>query len=216
MENDAETASTDAESEIAKKAAERIDPLLNLLNVPNIEINKDEIRKYFILMWESEKGEDLDPDEQILNTVGLFIYYSHNILSDQNIKPDKGREYILEALTKWMEPETEKYVQEEKATDDPFKAFVENNIPRVDERYSWRNFLLDHKKSDEKEWTYKMKKCWFYDFFIRFGRPDYIKTACAFDQIPAEARKDYVDLKLQNLFAKLGSTCQFAYKPAKK
>ena len=61
-----------------------------------------------------------------------------------------------------------------------------------------------------------MKKCWFAQFFIRFGRKDYIETACMFDKIPSEARKDYVDLKLNNLFAQLGSLCQFKYTPAKK
>jgi hypothetical protein len=60
-----------------------------------------------------------------------------------------------------------------------------------------------------------MKKCWFSQFFIRFGRTDYIQTACGFDKIPWEARKDYVDLKLSNLFAQLGAVCQFDYKPAK-
>ena len=80
-----------------------------------------------------------------------------------------------------------------------------------------RNYAIyKHKKSDEKQWVYKMKKCWFAEFFIRFGRVDYIQTACEFDKIPWEDRKEYVDLKLSNLFANLGSLCQFDYKPKKE
>ena len=60
-----------------------------------------------------------------------------------------------------------------------------------------------------------MKKCWFAEFIIRFGRTDYIQTACEFDKIASEARQDYVDLKLSNLFAQLGSICQFDYKHKK-
>ena len=43
-----------------------------------------------------------------------------------------------------------------------------------------------------------------------------IETACLFDQIPWEERQDYVDLKLNNMFSKLGKFCQFSFKPAKK
>jgi hypothetical protein len=60
-----------------------------------------------------------------------------------------------------------------------------------------------------------MKQCWFATFFIRFGRTDIIQTACNFDSIPSEARQDYVNLKLTNTFAKLGSFCQFKYTPKK-
>ena len=86
----------------------------------------------------------------------------------------------------------------------------------MDKTYIWKHFLLEHKKADEKNWVYKMKKCWFAEFFIRFGRTDLIQSACAFDKIPFEAREDYVDLKLSNLFAQLGQLCQFDYKPKKE
>ena len=76
--------------------------------------------------------------------------------------------------------------------------------------------MIEHKKANDRGWNYKMKQCWFAQFFIRFGRVDYIETACGFDKIPWEARQDYVDLKLSNLFAKLGTLCQFKYTPAKK
>ena len=75
--------------------------------------------------------------------------------------------------------------------------------------------MPDVKKASDVEWNFKFKKCWFAQFFIRFGRIDYIQTACEFDKIPWKAREDYVDLKLTNLFAKLGTLCQFKYTPAK-
>jgi hypothetical protein len=115
-----------------------------------------------------------------------------------------------------LKPELDKMVAAEKASDNPFKTFVEQSLPKVDDVYSWRHFQLDHKKNDATEWNYKMKQCWFATFFIRFGRTDIIQTACNFDSIPSEARQDYVDLKLTNTFAKLGSFCQFKYTPKKE
>ncbi len=138
------------------------------------------------------------------------------MLDDYNINAIKARGIITQALKDWMEPDIQKQVEEEKATDNPFKAFVDKNAPRVDEVYTWRHFQLETKKADETEWNYKMKSCWFAQFFIRLGRTDYIPTACEFDRIPAEARTDYVNLKLSNTFAKLGNYCQFRYTPVKK
>ena len=211
-----ENAASQPDQEFARKARERVEPLLTHLDTGDHEIEKDKIKTHFIQLWEFEDGENLSPEDQYLTTIALFMYTSHNHLDDANIRIDKARELITQALASWMKPELDKIISAEKATENPFKTFVDTNVPRIDEIYTWRNFLLDHKTTSDTEWTYKMKKCWFAQFFIRFGRVDYIETACMFDKIPSEARKDYVDLKLNNLFAKLGSLCQFKYTPAKK
>lgn len=195
--------------------AARIDSLLAHLNVPETAIDKDKIRTMFLQMWEFENADALSPDLQYMTTVCLFIYYSHNALDDYNIRMDVARGHIVNALRKWLAPELEKSIAEEKASTNPFKSFVENNVTKIEDNYSWENFLLTRQKADEKQWSYKMKKCWFAEFFIRFGRWEFIETACMYDKIPSEARKDYVDLKLQNLFAKLGTSCQFTYTPKK-
>ncbi len=196
-------------------AESRVNPLLDHLNVEGAEVDKSKIRDLFIQLWDFEDAENLSPENQYLTTVGLFIYTSHNILDDHNIRMDRIRQAITQAFEQWKKPELEKMVAAEKASDNPFKAFVDSNLPLVDEIYTWENFRLDHKQADEKQWAYKMEKCWFKDFFVRFGRVDYIETACMFDQIPLNARKDYVDLKLSNMFRKLGKVCKFDYKPAK-
>ena len=199
-----------------EKTGQRIDPILEHLEVEGAEVDKDLIRKRFIDIWEYEKGDELDEEEQYLTTVAAFIYNAHNVLDDANIRMDKAREAIVSALAAWKKPQRDKMIEKEKASDNPFKSFVENHQPEVDETHVWKHFLLEHKKADEKNWVFKMKKCWFAAFFIRFGRTDYIETACGFDKIPWEARQDYVDLKLSNLFAQLGTICQFDYKPAKE
>ena len=196
--------------------AERIEPILAHLKVDGTNIDLDKIRTHFSQLWNFEQADKLEEYEQNLTLVALFIYSCHNVLDDYNINMIKAREIITAALTAWKAPEVQKQVDEERATDNPFKAFVENNAPRIDDVYSWRHFQLNTKKADEKEWNYKMKSCWFSQFFIRFGRADFIATACNFDSIPAEARTDYADLKLSNTFAKLGTYCQFRYTPAKK
>lgn len=193
----------------------RVNPILDHLSVEGVEFDKSKIRDLFVQLWEFEDGDNLSPEKQYLTTVGLFIYTCHNILDDYNIRMDRIRKAILQAFEKWKQPELEKMVAEEKASANPFKAFVDSNLPLVDEVYTWENFRLDHKQTDEKQWAYKMENCWFKNFFVRFGRVDYIETACMFDQIPANARKDYVDLTLNNLFRKLGKVCKFDYKPVK-
>jgi len=210
MNENTETVQTDSES-----VGQRIDPILEHLEIEDADIDKSLIRKRFIDIWEYEKGNDLDEEEQYLTTVAAFIYNAHNVLDDANIRMDKARLSIIMALTAWKKPERDKMIEKEKASENPFKTFIENHQPEVDKTHVWEHFLLEHKKADEKNWVYKMKKCWFAEFFIRFGRTDYIKTACEFDKIAAEARQDYVDLKLSNLFAQLGSICQFDYKPKK-
>lgn len=213
MENNSENTDQALDPESRKRIIQKIDPFLEFLNVEGVEIDKDKIRDHFVQLWEYENGDSLEPEEQYLTTIGVIIYAAHNALDDYNINVKRSREHIKEAFRAWLAPELEKMVAEEKATENPFKTFVEKGVPRVDDIYTWRHFFLDTKKQDEKEWSYKMGKCWFASFFIRFGRTDYIQTACEFDSLPAEARSDYIDLKLQNGFAKLGTSCKFSYTP---
>ena len=202
--------------EIREKAGKRVDPILKYLDVENTEVDKNVIREKFIDIWEYENGNSLSKEEQYMTLIASFIYTAHNVMDEANIRIDKARDSITSALSKWTEPNRAKLIEKEKASENPFKTFVENHQPQVDDSYPWRHFLLEHKKADEKQWVYKMKKCWYAEFFIRFGRVDYIQTACAFDKIPWENRKEYVDLKLSNLFANLGTLCQFDYKPKKE
>ncbi len=201
--------------ETVQKASERIETILAHLKVVEAEVDLDKIRTHFDQLWEFEKGDELEPEEQYLTTIALFIYTSHLTLDDYNINVKRARGYITEAFRGWLKPETDKMIAAEKASDNPFKAFVDQSVPKVDDVYTWRHFLLEHKKSDETGWTYKMKQCWFATFFIRFGRTDIIQTACDFDSIPSEERQDYVNLKLTNTFAKLGTFCEFKYTPKK-
>ena len=200
-------------AETRENSGKRVDPILEYLDVENTEVDKSIIRKRFIDIWEYENGDNLSEEEQHMTLVAAFIYNAHNVMDEANIRIDRAREAIITALSKWTLPNREKLIEKEKTSKIPFKTFVENHQPEVDNTHTWRHFLLEHKKADEKQWVYKMKKCWFAEFFIRFGRVDYIQTACEFDKIPWEARKEYVDLKLSNLFANLGTLCQFDYKP---
>jgi hypothetical protein len=201
--------------EAVQRACERIEPILAHLKVVEADVDLDKIRTHFDQLWEYEKGDELSPEEQYLTTIALFIYTAHGALDDYNINVKRAREYVTEAFRGWLKPENDKMVAEEKASDNPFKTFVDQSLPKVDDVYTWRHFQLEHKQNDETGWTYKMKQCWFATFFIRFGRTDIIQTACNFDSIPSEARQDYVNLKLTNTFAKLGTFCQFKYTPKK-
>ncbi len=213
MSEENETNQDTALAETRENAGKRVDPILEYLDVENTEVDKSIIRKRFIDIWEYENGDNLSEEEQYMTLVAAFIYNAHNVMDEANIRIDRAREAIIAALSKWTLPNREKLIEKEKTSENPFKTFVENHQPEVDNTHTWRHFLLEHKKADEKQWVYKMKKCWFAEFFIRFGRVDYIQTACEFDKIPWEARKEYVDLKLSNLFANLGTLCQFDYKP---
>ena len=213
MSEENETNQDTALAETRENAGKRVDPILEYLDVENTEVDKSIIRKRFIDIWEYENGDNLSEEEQHMTLVAAFIYNAHNVMDEANIRIDKAREAIIAALSKWTLPNRENSIEKEKVSENPFKTFLENHQPEVDNTHTWRHFLLEHKKADEKQWVYKMKKCWFAEFFIRFGRVDYIQTACEFDKIPWEARKEYVDLKLSNLFANLGTLCQFDYKP---
>ena len=213
MSEENETNQETALAETRENAGKRVDPILEHLDVENTEVDKSIIRKRFIDIWEYENGDNLSEEEQYMTLVAAFIYNAHNVMDEANIRIDRAREAIIAALSKWTLPNREKLIEKEKTSENPFKTFVENHQPEVDNTHTWRHFLLEHKKADEKQWVYKMKKCWFAEFFIRLGRVDYIQTACEFDKIPWESRKEYVDLKLSNLFANLGTLCQFDYKP---
>ena len=215
MNEKTETSQDSTENSIRENAGKLVDPILAHLDVGDAEVDKSSIRKKFMDIWEYENGDSLNDEEQYLTTVACFIYNSHNVLDEANIRMEKARTMIVSALAQWKQEERDKMIEKEKASENPFKAFIENHQPQVDDVHTWRYFLLEHKTVNDKNWVYKMKKCWFSEFFIRFGRTDYIQTACGFDKIPWEARKDYIDLKLSNLFAQLGSVCQFDYKPAK-
>ncbi len=214
-EEGAQESESKSGQEAVQKASEKIEPIIAHLKVVEADVDLDKIRTHFDQLWEFEKADELSPEEQYLTTIALFIYTTHGALDDYNINVKRAREYVTEAFRSWLKPELDKMVAEEKASDNPFRTFVEQSLPKVDDIYSWRHFQLDHKKNDEANWTYKMKQCWFATFFIRYGRTDIIQTACSFDSIPSEARQDYVNLKLTNTFAKLGSFCEFKYTPKK-
>lgn len=216
MEEKHPSAQSSALSEQAMKTGERIAPILAHFKTDNRAEVTNKIREQFARLWEMEKGDDLDPAAQLLTTVVAFIYSAHNILDDYNIKPQQARDMIAAAFAGWLAPVIEAQTSAEKTSANPFKSFVESNQSKIDEVYTWENFFLETQKADEKAWTYKMRRCWFQQFFIRYGRPDYLPTACEFDQIPARARKDYVNLKLDNLFTRWGQSCTFQYSPVKK
>ncbi|MBT3514447.1 MAG: hypothetical protein HN474_03925 [Nitrospina sp.] len=213
--NDNKDSETTTDSEFSKKAAAHIEPILKYLDTEDVAVDKDKIIELFIKLWEYEDGEKLDAATQRLTILALFMYTTHNVLEDYNIRIDRARQYIIHALNEWVKPEIEKAIAGEKASSNPFKAFVDSNQNNFENIFSWEHFMPDIKKANETELNFKFKKCWFAEFFIRFGRVDYIPTACEFDKIPSETRKDYVDLKLTNLFAKLGTLCQFKYTPTK-
>ena len=207
---------TTTDSEFAKKVAAYIEPILKHLDTEDVIVEKDKITELFVKLWEYEGGEKLDAATQRLTILALFMYTAHNVLEDYNIRIDRARQYITHALQEWLKPEMEKAIADEKASTNPFKAFVDSNQSNFDDTFRWEHFMPDVKKNDETELNFKFKKCWFAEFFIRFGRVDHIPTACEFDKIQWNAREDYVDLKLTNLFAKLGTLCQFKYTPIKK
>ena len=139
---------TDGKSgqEAVQRASERIEPILAHLKVVETDVDLDKIRTQFDQLWEFEKGDDLSPEEQYLTTIALFIYTTHVALDDYNINVKRAREYTTEAFRNWLKPELDKMIAEEKATENPFKTFVEKNLPRVDDVYTWRHFQLEHKK----------------------------------------------------------------------
>ena len=73
MNENTETIQTDSES-----VGQRIDPILEHLEIEDADIDKSLIRKRFIDIWEYEKGNDLDEEGQYLTTVAAFIYNGHN------------------------------------------------------------------------------------------------------------------------------------------
>ena len=96
MNENTETIQTDSES-----VGQRIDPILEHLEIEDADIDKSLIRKRFIDIWEYEKGNDLDEEEQYLTTVAAFIYNAHNVLDDANIRMDKAWLSIIMALAAW-------------------------------------------------------------------------------------------------------------------
>jgi hypothetical protein len=213
--NDNKDSETTTDSEFSKKATAHIEPILKHLDTEDVAVEKDKIIELFVKLWAYEDGEKLDATTQRLTIIALFMYTAHNVLEDYNIRLDRARQYIIHALHEWVKPEIEKAMAKEKASPNPFKVFVDSNQNNFENIFSWEHFMPDIKKANETELNFKFKKCWYAEFFIRFGRVDYIPTACEFDKIPSETRKDYVDLKLTNLFAKLGTLCQFKYTPIK-
>ena len=133
MNENTETIQTGSES-----VGQRIDPILEYLEIEDADIDKSLIRKRFIDIWEYEKGDDLDEEEQYLTTVAAFIYNAHNVLDDANIRIDKARLSIIMALTAWKKPERDKMIEKEKASENPFKTFIENHQPEVDETHVWK------------------------------------------------------------------------------
>ncbi len=198
------------ENQTATESAKYVEPIVKHLKADNPTV-QDSIRWQFSQIWDLEEADKLEPAEQRLLTVALFIYCAHLQLEGANVKLDMAREAILKALKKWMAPELEEAIKFEKASDDPFAKFVEKESERFDQFYDWDHFLPETLKTTDKEWTIKMQKCYFCQFYVRFGRSDFMQTACAFDQIGAQEREDYVKLKLTNLFPKWGSSCTFQF-----
>ena len=110
--------------ETREKAGKRVDPILKYLDVENTEVDKNVIREKFIDIWEYENGDNLSEEEQHMSLIACFIYNAHNVMDEANIRIDKARASIISALSKWTEPSRAKLIEEEKASENPFKTFV--------------------------------------------------------------------------------------------
>ena len=157
-ENKDSEISTDSES--VQKAAAYIEPILKHLDTEDVLIEKDKITELFVKLWEYENGEKLDSATQRLTIIALFIYTAHNVLEDYNIRIDRSRQYISHALHEWVKPEMGKVAANEKASKDPFKAFVDSSHGNLENVFSWEHFMPDIKKVSETELNFKFKKCW--------------------------------------------------------
>ena len=115
------------DTEFAKKASAHIEPILKYLDTEDIVIDNEKIIELFVKLWEYEDGEHLDAATQKLTTIGLFIYTTHNVLEDYNIRMDRARQHITHALHEWVKPNLDKAITEEKKSNNPFKAFVDSN-----------------------------------------------------------------------------------------
>ena len=151
MNEKTETSPDDVETQ--ESIEQRVDPILEHLDVGDAEVDKALIRKKFIDIWQYEQGDKLNDEEQYLTTVATFIYNAHNVLDEANVRMDKARIMIVSALAAWKKTERDKMIEKEKASENPFKTFVENHQPQVDEIHTWRYFLLEHKKVDDKNWV---------------------------------------------------------------
>ena len=119
-ENEKDTAIIEAR----EKAGKRVDPILKYLDVENTEVDKNVIREKFIDIWEYENGDNLSEEEQHMALIACFIYNAHNVMDEANIRIDKARASITSALSKWTERSRDKWIEEEKASEQPFKTFV--------------------------------------------------------------------------------------------
>ena len=113
-----------------ESAGKRVDPILNHLDAGDAEVDKELIRKKFIDIWEYDKADELDDEEQFMTTVACFIYNAHNVLDDANIRIDRARLMIVSALAAWKQSERDKMIEQEKASENPFKKFIENQ-PKI-------------------------------------------------------------------------------------
>ena len=133
-----------AVNEARENAGKRVDPILDLLQVENADVDKSIIREKFMDIWGYENGDELSEEEQYMTLVACFIYNAHNVMDEANIRMDKARAAIISALAKWKQPQRDKLIEKEKASDNPFKTFIENHQPEVDTTHTWRHFLLEH------------------------------------------------------------------------
>ena len=92
---------TTTDSEFAKKVAAYIEPILKHLDTEDVIVEKDKITELFVKLWEYEGGEKLDAATQRLTILALFMYTTHNVLEDYNIRIDRARQYITHALQEW-------------------------------------------------------------------------------------------------------------------
>ena len=77
-----------------ENTGKRVDPILEHLIVENSDFDKNTIRKRFIDIWEYENGDTLSKEEQYMTLVACFIYNSHNVLDEANVRIDKARTAI--------------------------------------------------------------------------------------------------------------------------
>ena len=155
--NDNKDSETTTDSEFSKKATAHIEPILKHLDTEDVAVEKDKIIELFVKLWEYEDGEKLDAATQRLTIIALFMYTAHNVLEDYNIRLDRARQYIIHALHEWVKPEIEKAMAKEKASPNPFKAFVDSNQNNFENIFSWEHFMPDIKKANETELNFKFK-----------------------------------------------------------
>lgn len=158
-----------------------------------------------------EKNEHLMPDAQAkwhaINPI--FVLALHEALEPSNVSFEKLKEHVISIYRVMTSKLVEDYVAQIESSEDKWKTVVESTRYGNQQNYDNSYFGLTYVADNEREFSFDINKCFYFEIFEANGHPELGPILCEYDYILMDAIPNWVRFERTETIANGDTRCNF-------